>query len=68
MWNLHFKTTTNELTAIPQTTTCFAGHYVNCTGNEADHPARNVIDALKAHVKIFEIGPGFKGSKPNVNN
>ena len=56
---LHFKTTAYKFTTVPQTAACFAGHDIYRTGDEADHPARNIVDALKAHVEIFEIGPGF---------
>ena len=68
MRNLHFKTTAYKFTTVPQTAACFAGHYIYRTGDEADHPARNIVDALKAHVEIFEMVLVFKGSKPNVNN
>ena len=57
--NLKLKTTAYKFTTVPQTAACFAGHDIYRTGDEADHPARNIVDALKAHVEIFEIGPGF---------
>src|SRR5258706_14081529 len=68
MRDLHFKTTAYKFAAIPEASTGFTCHYINCTCNQANCPACNVIDALKAHVKIFEMVLVFKGSKPNVNN
>ena len=59
MRNLHLKTTAYKFTAIPQAATCFTCHYKNGAGNKANYPACNVINALKAHVKLFLKWPWF---------
>jgi hypothetical protein len=53
MWYLKFKTTAHKFTAIPETATCFSGHNIHGTGNEADSPANQVVNLLKLHNSII---------------
>ena len=55
MGNLKFIGTRSKFPRVPETAGGFHGHNVNSAGNEANSPARNVVDAFKSHIVIDYI-------------
>ena len=56
MWNLQFIGTGSKLAGIPKTAGGFHCQNINGTGNKANSPAGNVVDALKGHELLVISG------------
>ena len=55
MRNLKFVGTRSKFTTVPKTASGFHCHDINSAGNEANNPARNVVNAFKSHIEFDYI-------------